>query len=88
MIVSLIIFSTVGAYAIKKFTVMMARDDTWYHQILEENALDILEPVSLEGVHFAFSNFDKDGIKIDIEGMFEWSARQIIFSKDEKTGET
>ena len=31
-------------------------------------------PVSLEGVHFAFSNMDNDGIKIDIQGMFEWSA--------------
>ena len=88
MIFSLVIFSTVGAYAIKKFQVMMARDDTWYHQIIQENELDVSVPVSLEGFHFAFSNYDNEGINIDISGMFEWTARQIIWSRNEKTGET
>ena len=74
MIISLVILSTVGAYAIKKFEVMMAYDETYYHQLLEENDLDLSVPVSLEDFHFAFSNYDVEGTTSDMKGMFEWSA--------------
>ena len=70
MIVSLVIFSTVTAFAIKQYQVMMNYEDTKHQSNLSVGQADLRKGVSLENFHFAFSNLNRAGVYTDLNGAF------------------